>query len=142
MTFRAAETTCRSQVSSAQTAAADQKLKQKLVVNLPRMGEEELKSISSKGSSQQPRTSTAVEGARPQLAGTEPMEVDTAEVSATSRSSRVGAAARPKNKGASASQARAQSTGRINARARRLSSMPLTNRAFTLWSRMLWNVMV
>ncbi len=38
VTTRAAETTCRSQVSSAQTAATDLKLNQKLVVNLPRMG--------------------------------------------------------------------------------------------------------
>ncbi len=45
---RAAETTCRSQASSTQTASADKKLKQKPVVDLPRMGEEELKSISSK----------------------------------------------------------------------------------------------
>ncbi len=111
VTTRAAETTCWSQVSSAQAAATDQKLKQQLVVNLPRMGEEELKSFSSKGSSQQARTSTPVEGVRPHLTGTEPMEVDTSEVPSTSRSSSAGAAARPKTSGASTSQARAQLAG-------------------------------
>ena len=50
VTSRDAETTCRSQASYSQMAAADQKLQQRLVVNLPRMGEEELKSISSMGS--------------------------------------------------------------------------------------------
>ncbi len=39
------------------------------------------------------------------------MEVDTAEVPSTSRSSSAGAAVRPKVKGASASHAQAQSTG-------------------------------
>ncbi len=73
MTARAAETTCRSQASSTQTASADKKLKQKPVVDLSRMGEDELKSISSKGSSQQPRTSTQVERARPQVTETEPI---------------------------------------------------------------------
>ncbi len=73
VTTRAAETTCWSQVSFAQMAAADQKLQQTLVIGLPCLRKEELKSISSKGSSQQPRTSTPVEGARPQLAGTEPV---------------------------------------------------------------------
>ncbi len=60
MTTRAAETTCKSQASSTQTAAADKKLKQRPVIDLSRMGEEELKGISSKGSSQRPRTSTPV----------------------------------------------------------------------------------
>ncbi len=58
VTTQAAETMCQSQVSSTQTASDDQKLKQKPVVNIPRMGLEELKTISSKGSAQQPRTST------------------------------------------------------------------------------------
>ncbi len=49
MTERAAETTCKSQASSTATAPADQKLKQRLVVDLSRMGEEELQSISSRG---------------------------------------------------------------------------------------------
>ncbi len=43
MTARAAETTCKSQASSTQTAAADKKLKHRPVVNLSRMGEEGLK---------------------------------------------------------------------------------------------------
>ncbi len=106
VTARAAETTCRSQASSTLLL-----LKQKPVVDLSRMGEEELKNISSKGRSQQPRTSTPVEGARPQLAGMEPMEVDTLEVPAASYSSSAGVAASPKTKGASASQAQSQSTG-------------------------------
>ena len=40
MTARAAETTCRSQASSTQTASVDRKLKQKPVIDLPRMGKE------------------------------------------------------------------------------------------------------
>ena len=74
---QAAETTCRSQASSTQIAPADQNLQQRLVVNLPRMRKEELKSISSMGSTQQPRTSTPGEGAHPRSTETEPMEVDT-----------------------------------------------------------------
>ncbi len=111
VTARAAETTCRSQSSSTQTASADKKLKQKPVVALSRMGEEELKSISSKGSSQWPRTSTPVDHACPQVTESEPMEIDTAEVLSTSRSSSSSAAVRPKPKGVSASQVQAQSTG-------------------------------
>ncbi len=111
VTTRAAETTCRSQASFTQTASADKKLKQKPVIDLSRMGEEELKSISSKGSSQRPRTSTPVERARPQVTESEPMEVDTAEVPSTSRSSSAGAAVRHKTHGAGASQVQAQSTG-------------------------------
>ncbi len=58
MTARAAETTYKSHASSTQTASADKKLKQRPVVDLSRMGEEELKGISSKGSSQRPGMST------------------------------------------------------------------------------------
>ncbi len=72
MTGRAAETTCMSQASSTQTAPADKKLKQRPVVDLPRM--EMPFSSSSKGSSQQPRTSTPVECAPPQATESEPME--------------------------------------------------------------------
>ncbi len=115
MTARAAETTCRSQASSTQTASVDKKLKQKPVVDLSRMGEEELRCISSKGSSQQLRTSTPVECVHPQLTGTEPMEVDASEVPSTSRSSSDGTAVRPKTKRASASQA--QATCHANVRA-------------------------
>ena len=75
-------------------APADQKLQLRLVLNLPRMRKEELKSISSMGSTQQPRTSIPVEGARPGSAEMEPMDVDTAAEQATSRSSSAGAAAR------------------------------------------------
>ena len=104
------ETTCRSHASSTQTASADKKLKQKPVVDLSRMGEEELKSISSKGSSQRPRTSTPVERARPQVTESEPMDVDTTEVPSTSYGSSAGAAVRTKTKWASASQVQAWST--------------------------------
>ena len=107
VTARAAETTCRSQASSTQTASADKKLKQKPVVDLPRMGEEELKGISSKGSSQRLRTSTPVDRARPQVTESEPMEVDTAEVPSASHSSSAGMAVRPKEKGMDASHAQA-----------------------------------
>ncbi len=98
---RAPETTCWSQVSSTQTTAADQKLQQNLVVNLPRMGKEEVKSISSMGSTQQPRTSTPVEVARARSAETEPMEVDVAAEHATSQSSSAGVVTRPKTQGGS-----------------------------------------
>ena len=111
MTARAAETTCKSQASSTQTAPADKKLKQRPVVDLSRMGEEELKAISSKGSSQRPRTSTPVERARPQVTESEPMDVDTAEVPSTSHGSGTGAAVCPKTKGVSALQVQTWSTG-------------------------------
>ena len=111
VTSQAAETTCRSQASSNQTATVDQKLQQKLIVKLPKIGEEELKSISSMGSTRQPRTSTPVEGARPRSAEVERMEVDTPAVEATSRSSSASMATHPKTQGASALQARAQKTG-------------------------------
>ena len=84
MTARAAETTCKSQASSTQTAPADKKLKQRPVVDLSRMGEEELKGSSSKGSSQRPRTSTPVERAPPQVTESEPMDVDTQGIPSTS----------------------------------------------------------
>ncbi len=111
MTARAAETTCKSQASSIQTAPADKKLKQRPVVDLSRMGEEELIGISSKGSSQQPRTSTPVERAPPQVTESEPMDVDTQGVLSTSQGSGASAAVRPKEKGASASHAQTQPTG-------------------------------
>ncbi len=111
VTARAAEATCRSQASSTQTASVDRKLTQKPVVDLPRMGEEELKSISSKSSSQQARTGTPVERARPQVTESEPMDVDTAEVPSTSHSSSADVAVHPKIKGVSVSHAPAQSNG-------------------------------
>ncbi len=74
VTARAAETKGRSQASSSQTAPADRKLQQKPVIDLSRMGEAELKGISSKGSSQRPRTGTLVERARPQVTGSEPTD--------------------------------------------------------------------
>ncbi len=111
MTARAAETTCKSQASSTQMASGDKKLKQKPVIDLSRMGEEELKGISSKGSSQRPRTSTPVECARSQVTESEPMDVDTAEVPSTSHGSSASTVVRPKTKGASASQVQARSTG-------------------------------
>ena len=110
MTARAAETTCKSQASSTQTASANKKLKQRPVVDLSRMGEEELKGIFSKGSSQRPRTSTPAERARPQVTESEPIDMDAAEVLSTSHGSGAGTAVRPKVKGASASHAQAQPT--------------------------------
>ncbi len=111
LTARAAETTCMSQASTTSTAPADKKLKRRPVVDLSRMGEEELKGISSKGSSQRPRTSTPVERAPPQATGSEPMEMDTQEVPSTSQGSSASAAVHPKEKRVSASHAQAQSTG-------------------------------
>ncbi len=130
MTARAAETTCKSQASSTSTAPADKKLKQRPVVDLSRMGEEELKGISSKGSSQRPRTSTPVERAPPQATGSEPMEVDTQEISSTSQGYSASAAVRPKEKRVNASHTQAQSTGQR--RPRRLSNAPLISRVFAL----------
>ncbi len=111
MTPRAAETTCKSQASSTQTASADKKLKQRPVVDLPRMGEEELKGISSRGSSQRPGTSTPVERAPPQVTESKPMDVDTQGEPSTSQASGASAAVRPKDKGASASHTQARPTG-------------------------------
>ncbi len=111
MTTRAAETTCKSQASSTQTAPADKKLKQRPVVDLSRMGEEELKGISSKGSSQRLRTITPVERAPPQVTESEPMDVDTQGVPSTSQGSGASAAVRPKERGVSALHAQTQLTG-------------------------------
>ncbi len=63
------------------------------------------------GSTRQPRTRTPVEGARPQSAEVQCMEVDTPAVQATSQSSSVSMSTHPKTQGASASQGQAQSTG-------------------------------
>ncbi len=109
MTARAAETTCKSQASSTSTAPADQKLKQRPVVDLPRM--EMPVSSSSQGRSQRPRNSTPVERASPQVAETVPMEVDSQGAPSTSQGSGAGAAVRPKENRASASHAQSQSSG-------------------------------
>ncbi len=100
MTARAAETTYKPQSSSTAMAPADQKLKQRLVVDLSRMGEEELQSISSRGSAQRPRTSSPVERAPPRVTETVPMEVDSQGVPSTSQGSSASAAVRPKEYGA------------------------------------------
>ncbi len=109
MTARAAETTCKSQASSTSTATADQKLKQKAIVDLPRM--EMPPSSLSQDRSQRPRTDTTVERAPPQATETKPMDVDTPEVPSTSQGSSAGAAVRPKEYRASASHAPTQSSG-------------------------------
>ncbi len=109
MTARAAETTCKSQASSTSTAPADQKPKQRPVVDLPRM--EMPASSSSQGRSQRPGTSTPVERASPQVAETMPMEVDPQGAPSTSQGSGAGAAVRPKENRASASHAQAQLAG-------------------------------
>ncbi len=75
------------------------------------MGEEELKGISSRGSSQRPRTSTPVECAPPQVTESEPMDVDTQGVPSTSQGSSASVAFCPKEKGVNASHAQNQSTG-------------------------------
>ena len=111
VTARAAETTCRSQASSSQTASTDRKLQQRPVVDLSRLGEEELKGISSKGSTQRPRTCTSAERARPKITGIEPMEVDTTAVPSTSHGSSASAAVRPKEKGMGVSQTHTRPTG-------------------------------
>ncbi len=80
-------------------------------MNLPRMGKEELKSISSMGNARQPRTSTPVEGARPWSIEEEPMEMNTPAAQNSSRSSSASAATHPVTQGESALQARAQSAG-------------------------------
>ena len=111
MTARAAETTCKPQASSTATAPADQKLRQRPVVDLSRMGEEELQSISSRGSAQRPRTSSPVERAPPRVTETAPMEVDPQGVPSTSQGSSASAAVRPKEHGANASREHVESAG-------------------------------
>ena len=81
VTTRVAETKC------SQTSTADLKLRQRPVIQLPKMGEEKLKSISSKGSTRQPRTSTPTESVHSRPPETESMEVDTPAVQATSKES-------------------------------------------------------
>ncbi len=75
------------------------------------MGEEELQSISSRGSAQRPRTSSPVERAPPWVTETVPMEVDSQGIPSTSQGCSAGAAVRPKEKRASALHAQAQSAG-------------------------------
>ena len=130
MTARAAETTCKSQASSTATAPADQKLKQRPVVDLSRMGEEELQSISSRGSGQRPRTSMPVERAPPQVTETVPVEVDSHGVPSTSQGSSAGVL---KRKGRVLRTHRLSRLVNASAQTRRLSRMPLISRAFALW---------
>ncbi len=109
LTARAAGMTSKSQASSTVTAPADQKLKQRPVVDLPRM---EMPSSSPfQGGSQRSRTNTPTERAPPQIAATVPMDVDSQEVPSTSQGSGAGAAVRPKENRVSASHAQAQSSG-------------------------------
>ena len=68
--------TAKSQFASSKTGAADAKLQQHPAIQLPKMEEEGLKSISSKGSTQPPRASTPKPGASSKVAETESMEVD------------------------------------------------------------------
>ncbi len=75
------------------------------------MGGVELKTNSSKGSTQQPRTSTPSEGVRSRATETESMEVDTPAVQATSKDSSASSVAHSAMQGASASQACPISTG-------------------------------
>ncbi len=109
MTARAAETTCKPQASSTATAPADQKLRQRPAVDLPRM--EMPASSSSQDRPQWSRTSTPVERAPPQVTETAPMEVDSQGVPSTSQGSSASAAVRPKEYGANASREHVESAG-------------------------------
>ncbi len=109
MTSRAAETTSKSQASSTATVPADRKLKQRPVVDLPRV--EVPTSSSSQGKSQRPRTSMPVERAPSQAAETVPMEEDSQGMPSTSQDSSASVAVRPKEYGANASHAHVQSAG-------------------------------
>ncbi len=135
VTSRAAETTCRSQVNSSESVAADRKLQEKLVVQLPKMGEEKLKSISSMGSARQLRTSTPVESARPRSAKEEQMKVDTFAVQTTSQSAPAGAVTHPVTQGQALHKRKPNQLVDAHARMRKLNSAPKTNRASMTSSR-------
>ncbi len=105
VTARVAETTCRSQATSSQTGTADLNSRQRPVTQLPKMGKEKLKSISSQCSARQPQTSTPMESVRSQPAETESMEVDTPVVHATSKDSSASVVASSATQGVGASQA-------------------------------------
>ncbi len=90
---------------------ADIKLQWHPVIHLSKMRGEELKSISSKGSAQQPRTSTPKEGVCSRAAETESMEVDTPAVHATYKDSSASVVAHSAMRGASALQAHPKSAG-------------------------------
>ncbi len=111
LTARAAGTASKSQASSTVMAPADQKLKQRPVVDLPRM--EMPSSSPSQGGSQRSRTNTPAERAPPQVAATVPpnVDVDSQEVPSTSQGVGAGVAVRPKENGVSASHTQAQSSG-------------------------------
>ncbi len=111
VTARLAETMCRSQTTPSKTGSADYKLQQLPVIQLPKLGGEVLKGLSSKGSTWQPRTSTPIEGTHSQPAETESMEVDTPAMQATSRDSSASTVAHSAMQRASTSQARPRSTG-------------------------------
>ncbi len=111
VTGRVAETTCRSQATSSATVAADRKLQQQPVIHLPKLGGEKLKSISSTGSTRQPRASTPVEGVSSRPPETESMEVVTSAVQATSQHSVESMATHPATQEARASQTQPRLTG-------------------------------
>ncbi len=111
---RVAETAYRSQATSSKTVTADHKLQQQPVIQLPKLGVEKLRSISSKGSARQPRTSTAVEGARLRPSKTESMEADTPAVQATSQNSGASMVTHPATQGASALQTQPKLTGPLS----------------------------
>ncbi len=74
-----------SHAAPSNTGAADPRLKQQLVVRLPKMEGEKLKGISSRSSTQQPRASTPLQGDNSRTAEEEGMEVDTPVMQATSK---------------------------------------------------------
>ncbi len=77
VTAKVAEAACGSHAASSKTETADLQLQQHPVIQLPKMEEEELKGVSSRGSTRQPKTSTPKEGFRSRAAEAESMEVDT-----------------------------------------------------------------
>ncbi len=109
MMARAAGTACQSQASSTSTPTADQKLKQRAVVDLPRL--EMPPSSSSQDRSQRPRTDTSAERVSPRVTEAKPMYVDSPEVPSTSQGSGAGVTAPSKEYRASASHAPTQSPG-------------------------------
>ncbi len=109
MTARAAGMASQSQASSTSTATADQKLKQRAIVDLPRM--EMPPSSSSQDRSQRPRVHTSAERVPPRVTETKPMDVESLEVPSTSQGSGAGAAECSEEYRASASHAPTQSSG-------------------------------
>ncbi len=89
----------------------DSKLQQHPFIQLPKKEEEELKSISSKGSTWLPRVSTPKQGVSSKVAKAESMELDPPATQATSRASSASMVAHLATQGGSATQAPSASAG-------------------------------